>query len=99
MSTYRLDKLFAPRSLALVGASPREGSLGHAVLRNLREAGFPGRIDLVNPKHAEVDGAPCAARIENLADAPDLAVIAAPPAAVPDLVAVAGRRGVAVRSF
>ena len=95
MSTYRLDKLFAPRSLALVGASPREGSLGHAVLRNLREAGFPGRIDLVNPKYAEVDGAPCAARIENLADAPDLAVIAAPPAAVPGLVAVAGRRGVA----
>ena len=56
MSTYRLDRLLAPRSVALVGASPREGSLGRAILRNLREAGFPGPIDLVNPHHAAIDG-------------------------------------------
>ena len=66
MSTYRLDKLFAPRSVALVGASPREGSLGRMVLRNLREAGFPGPLQLVNPKHREIDGLPCVPRLEDL---------------------------------
>ena len=60
MSTYRLDKLFAPRSVAVVGASPRATSLGRAVLRNLRAAGFAGPIHLVNPRYAEIDGiAPC----------------------------------------
>ncbi|HYY84625.1 MAG TPA: CoA-binding protein, partial [Beijerinckiaceae bacterium] len=95
MSTYRLDKLFAPRSVALVGASPREGSLGRTVLRNLREAGFPGPIGLVNPKYAEIDGIPCVARIEDLPAAPDVVIIAAPPAAVPGIVAAAGDKGAA----
>jgi acetyltransferase len=44
MSTYRLDKLFSPRSVALIGASPRQTSPGHAVLRNLKAAGFSGPI-------------------------------------------------------
>jgi acetyltransferase len=95
MSTYRLAKLFAPQSVALVGASPREGSLGRTVLRNLRDAQFPGRIELINPRHAEIDGIPCAARIEDLSSAPDVAIIAAPPASVPGVVAAAGAKGVA----
>jgi acetyltransferase len=93
MSTYRLDKLFAPRSVALVGASPREGSLGRTVLRNLRGAGFAGPIGLVNPKHAEIDGLRCVRRVEDLADVPDLVIVAAPPAAVPGIVAAAGDKG------
>jgi acetyltransferase len=93
MSTYRLDKLFAPRSVALVGASAREGALGRTVLTNLREAGFPGPVLLVNPKYRKIDGEPCAARIEDLAPVPDLIVITTPPAAVPRIVASAGRKG------
>jgi len=42
MSTYRLDRLFAPRSVAIVGASPREHSLGRAILRNVIAGGFDG---------------------------------------------------------
>ena len=42
MSTYRLDKLFAPGSVAVVGASPRDGSLGRSLLKNLRDGGFAG---------------------------------------------------------
>ena len=95
MSTYRLDKIFDPRSIALVGASPREGALGHTVLRNLREAGFSRPILLVNPKHREIDGEPCVARIEDLAPVPDLIVVVTPAATVPGIVASAGRRGVA----
>ena len=92
MSTYRLDKLFAPRSVALVGASPRATSVGRAVLRNLRGAGFEGPI-------ASRQSALCrdrrtargASRSRRCRSAPDLVVIAAPPASVPDLIA-AGRR-------
>ncbi|MDF2972766.1 MAG: family acetyltransferase, partial [Microvirga sp.] len=94
MSVYRLDKLFGPLSVALVGASPREGSLGRMVLRNLRGAGFAGPIHLVNPKHRAIDGLPCVARIEDLPQAPDLIVLVTPPATIPGIVASAGRKGV-----
>jgi hypothetical protein len=53
MSTYRLHHLFAPRSVALIGASRREGSLGRIILENLREGGFEGAIHLVNPRYNE----------------------------------------------
>jgi acetyltransferase len=56
MSTYRLDKLFSPRSVAVVGASPRDTSPGRAVLRNLRAAGFEGSVSLVNPRYGEIEG-------------------------------------------
>src|SRR5215204_3953018 len=95
MSTYRLENIFEPRSVALVGASQREGALGHTVLRNLREAGFPGSILLVNPKYREIDSAPCVVRIEDLAQAPDLIVVTTPPVTIPGIVASAGRMGVA----
>ena len=95
MSTYRLDKLFTPNSVAVVGASPRQGSLGRIILRNLRKAGFPGRIDLVNPRHAEIDGLRCVPRVEDLLAPPDLAVIATQPATIPGIVAATGEKGVA----
>jgi acetyltransferase len=56
MSTYRLDKLFSPQSVAVVGASPRESSAGHAVLRNLLRGGFAGAIHLVNPRYDAIEG-------------------------------------------
>jgi acetyltransferase len=95
MSTYRLDRLLAPRSVALVGASPRPGSLGNAVLRNLSGAGFAGPIHLVNPRYAEIDGLPVAKSLRDLAEAPDVAVIAVPAEGVPGVVAEAAGTGVA----
>src|SRR5690242_11367552 len=93
MSTYRLDKLFWPRSVALIGASPRQTSPGHAVLRNLKAAGFSGPIELVNPHYAEIAAIRAVKRFGELTQAPDLLVIAAPPAAVPSIVAEAGAAG------
>ena len=66
MSTYRLDKLFSPRSVAVVGASPRETSPGRAVLRNLRSAGFQGSISLVNPHYGEIEGIKAVKTIQEL---------------------------------
>jgi acetyltransferase len=95
MSTYRLDRLFAPRTIAVVGASPRERSLGRAVLRNVIGGGFPGHIHLVNPDHPEIDGVAAVADIAMMPEVPDLAVIAVPPTAVPETVAAAAAKGVA----
>ena len=79
MSTYRLDKLFSPRSVAVVGASPRATSPGRAVLRNLRAAAFEGSIALVNPRYGEIEGIKAVKTIQDLPTPPDLLVIAAPP--------------------
>jgi acetyltransferase len=95
MSTYRLDKLFSPRSVAVVGASPRETSPGRAVLRNLGSAGFEGSVSLVNPRYGEIEGIKAVKTIQELRQAPDLIVIASPPRSVPGIVAAAGDKGVA----
>ena len=95
MSVYRLDKLFSPRSVAVVGASPREKSPGHAVLKNLRSGGFQGSIHLVNPQYDEIEGIRAVKSYDALAEAPDLAVIGVPPAAVPAVVAAAAAKGTA----
>jgi acetyltransferase len=95
MSTYRLDRMFEPRSIALLGASPREKSLGRMVLKNIRDGGFAGTIQLVNPNHAEIDGIAAVARPDALATVPDVAVIASPPPTVPAAVAALAARGCA----
>ena len=95
MSTYRLDCIFNPRSVALIGGSPRKYSVGGAVLRNLCRAGFGGAIGLVNPHHKSIEGITAVKTVSDLADPPDLAVIAAPPAIVPGLIAGLGSKGCA----
>ena len=50
-SIRNLDRLFKPSSVALIGATPRHGTVGELILRNLREAHFPGPLMLVNPRH------------------------------------------------
>src|ERR1700716_3875184 len=95
MSTYRLDRVFSPRSVALVGASPRATSPGHAVLRNLRQGGFEGPIYLVNPHYDEIEGVRSVKSLHDLSETPDLVVIAVPPQAVPGAVAAAGEKGAA----
>jgi len=96
MSTYNLDKLFSPGSIAVVGGSPRKTSSGRAVLENLRRAGFSGPIHVVNPHYDEIEGVRAVKSYEALPGAPDVAVIAVPPAGVPDAVAAAARKGTAV---
>jgi acetyltransferase len=95
MSTYRLDRLFAPRSIAVVGGSPRDTSPGRAVLKNLRGGGFAGAIYLVNPHHDTIEGIAAVKSYEALATTPDVAVIAVPPAAVAPVVRAAAQKGTA----
>ena len=87
MSTYHLDKLFAPHSVAVVGTSPRDGSLGRALLRNLRDGGFAGTIYLVNQEYDEIDGYRTFKTLRDLPEVPDVAVIATPASVAPAIVA------------
>ena len=86
MSIEGLDRLFAPRSVALVGASPRPDSLGRAVVRKIRDGGFAGQLALVNPNHAAIDGIPTVPQLAALDFVPDVVVIATPRDTVPGLV-------------
>src|SRR6266540_2764626 len=95
MSTYRLTELFNPRSVVLVGASPHEGSLGRAVLRNLLAAGFAGPIRLINPHHSEIDGVPTVKTFDALPEVPDVVVITTPAPTVSEIVTAAGQKGAA----
>ncbi|WP_299310497.1 GNAT family N-acetyltransferase [uncultured Halomonas sp.] len=95
MSTRFLRHFFEPRTIAVIGASEKPDSLGGLVIRNLQEAGFPGTIWAVNPKgYEQVFGQPAFARIGQLPEAPDLAVICSPVATVPGRIARLGSIGV-----
>lgn len=93
MSTYRLDRLFRPASVAVAGASPSPGALGGTVLRCLIEGGRKGVLFAVNPKHSEVMGVPCVPSIDALPAPPDLLVVATPDHAVRQTIADAARIG------
>ncbi|MCW4455931.1 bifunctional acetate--CoA ligase family protein/GNAT family N-acetyltransferase [Flavobacterium sp. MXW15] len=95
MSIYHLQSVFRPQSVAVIGGSPRERSAGRAVVRNLRAGGFSGQIGWVNPRHGEIDGIRTVRKLADLAWVPDLVVITAPAAIVPQVVAAAAERGVA----
>ncbi|MFN9914915.1 MAG: CoA-binding protein, partial [Pirellulaceae bacterium] len=59
MSTRHLNRLFQPRSIAVIGASPNQPSLGRTVLANLIDETFAGPVYPVNPRYTEVEGRPC----------------------------------------
>lgn len=94
MTTYRLDRLFLPRSVAVVGASTRELSVGRKILQNLKAAGFAGPIHLVNPKYLEIDGVTTTKDI-SLLPPTDLLLVASPPDTVPGTIATAAANGCA----
>ena len=73
---HRLDPLLRPRSVAILGASSRLGSLGEWALRNLSLGGYQGNTYPVNPRHEELQGHRCFAAIADLPETPDLVVFA-----------------------
>lgn len=93
MTIRNLETLLKPTSVAIIGASPRPGSVGHVVLENIRLSAFAGAIYPVNVKYDEVSGLPCYRRVADLPSVPDLAVIMTPPATVPHLIEDLGRKG------
>lgn len=76
-ASQTLAALLAPETIAIVGASPKPGSFGGAVLANLATH-FRGRVFPVNPQYSELDGHPCYASLADLPERPDCVGIAVP---------------------
>jgi acyl-CoA synthetase (NDP forming)/GNAT superfamily N-acetyltransferase len=89
-----LRHLFTPASVAVVGASRRENSVGAQVLRNIVASGFAGKVYPVNPHAAELNGLPCVGAARELPDGIDVAIVAVPAPAVVGVAEECGRRGV-----
>jgi len=87
-----LRSFFSPRSIALVGATEREGSVGRSIWENLRV--FEGEVFPVNAKRAEIFGRKAYASLSALPKVPDLAVLVTPAASVPALIDEAGKKGI-----
>jgi len=94
MFRHALAPLLAPASVALVGATERPGALGRIVWENLLAAGPKGPVHAVNPKHREILGARCYARLRDLPSPPELAVFVTPAPTLPGLIDEAGMAGV-----
>jgi acetyltransferase len=85
---------FEAKSVALVGASERDSSLGRELLNNLADSGFHGSVYPVNPKYETVQGQRCHPSVSAI-DAPvDLAVVVTPAASVPQVIEDCGAAGV-----
>ncbi len=93
MTINNLDALFKPRSVALIGASNRRGSIGAMLARNLLGAGYQGAVMPVNPKHRQIARHRAWPDIASLPEAPDLGVICTPASAVPEIIEQLGARG------
>ena len=93
MSTLHLERLLAPRSIVVFGASAREGSPGRALVRNLVEGGFEGELHLVNPRYEEVLGRPCVRSLKDVEGVPDLALVLSPPPLLNRTLVACARRG------
>jgi acyl-CoA synthetase (NDP forming)/GNAT superfamily N-acetyltransferase len=89
-----LRHLLRPASVAVVGASRRRGTVGREILRNIVTGGFSGEVYPVNPRASSLEGLHCLPSAADLPEHVDMAVIAVPPAAVTEVAAQCGQRGV-----
>ena len=90
---HYLSPLFAPASVAIIGASEEPGSVGAVLAQNMA-AGYRGALYAVNPKHKSVHGLPTFPSIGKVPGRVDLAVIATPAPAVPTVIEQCGEAGV-----
>src|SRR5215467_3066711 len=89
-----LRHLLRPESVAVVGAGRRRGTVGWEILHNIVTGGFAGPVYPVNPRAGSLKSLHCLASVEELPEQVDLAVLAVPAAAVVDVAACCGQRGV-----
>lgn len=95
MGTRSLELFFQPKSIAVIGASERSGSLGGAIVRNLLAGGFPGQIIPINSRgYDRVYDIPALSRIGQLEQPVDLAIICTPAETVPKIIKQLHGKGV-----
>jgi acetyltransferase len=93
VTVRNLDALFGPKSVAVVGASHRPGSVGAMVWKRLTEGGFSGPIWAINPKYDSLDGHACVGDVGDLSEPPTVAIVCTPPASWPSIIHKLGGHG------
>lgn len=86
MSTENLDRMFRPKSVAVIGASAQEGRIGNAILKNLSNGGFSGEIFPVNRHHKRILSFPAYPTVREIPGKIDLAIVATPIGLAPEIV-------------
>lgn len=81
-----LEKLFNPKSIAIVGATDEKGKVGNAICENILNLGYVGNVFLVNPKHEELLGKKCYHELSEIKEEIDLAMIVIPAKFVPEVI-------------
>lgn len=81
-----LESIFLPRSVAVIGATDREGTVGRSIVSNLLESKFPIKVYAVNPSHSEVLGVKTYKQIGDIPGGVDLAVVVTPAHTVPQVI-------------
>jgi len=94
LEQHYLTSLFEPKSVAVIGASDRENSVGNVIFKNILGSGYKGRLYAINPKHETIQGQPAYKSIEEIGARVEMAVIATRPQTVPQLIEQCGRSGV-----
>ncbi|MBK5915071.1 bifunctional acetate--CoA ligase family protein/GNAT family N-acetyltransferase [Rhodocyclus purpureus] len=94
LEQHYLTSLFEPKSVAVIGATDRDPSLGGILFRNILKSGYKGRLYAINPRHETVQGVQAYKSIEEIGARVELAVITTRPQLVPAIVEQCGRSGV-----
>jgi acetyltransferase len=94
MTASKLDKIFKPKSIAVIGASETIGSAGYRIFRNLIGSGYDGVVFPVNNKRESIQGVQAYPTINDVPKVVDLAIIATPASVVCDIVEQCGIRGI-----
>ena len=89
-----LEAIFAPRSVAVVGASPNPVKLGYRILKNILDAGYSGRVFPIHSRAAQILNLPAYPSIEQVPEPVDLAVIVVPAAVTLEVAEACGRHGI-----
>ncbi len=89
-----LDFFFTPKSVAIIGASNRKGSMGYVFMNNITQAGYKGEIYPINPKEDEVFGLTAYKNIKDIPADVDLAVVLIPAKSVPEVMTDCGEKGI-----
>ena len=92
MTIRNLESMFAPRSVVLVGASAKQGSVGNWLARNLSQ-GFAGQLSFVNPKGGIIESRDCHRSLADIEAPADLAVVVTPAETVPGIIGELGAAG------
>ena len=96
MSTLLIEKLLAPTSIAVIGASARDTSPGFKLTQNLLQGSYKGQLFLVNPRYNSILDQPCYKSVKALPDVPDLAIVMVPPRLLRKTLVQCVRRGIYV---